>query len=61
MKRQRSYCFKCTHFFITWDMHFPRGCRAMNFKSRQMPSSVVFSSSGEQCLKFKPKKQKKTD
>ncbi|NOZ68367.1 MAG: uracil-DNA glycosylase [Deferribacteres bacterium] len=53
MKKERISCFKCVHFYVTWDERFPRGCRAMNFKSRQMPSTVVYRSSGIRCLKFK--------
>ncbi|RJQ44748.1 MAG: uracil-DNA glycosylase [Nitrospiraceae bacterium] len=50
-------CFTCEHFYITWDEKFPRGCKAMGFKSREMPSAVVYASSGVQCLKFRKKKR----
>ncbi|HDH06051.1 MAG TPA: uracil-DNA glycosylase [Nitrospirae bacterium] len=58
MKKERINCFNCAHLYITWDRKFPKGCRAMNFKSKQMPSTVVYKSSGTKCLKFKPKKNK---
>ncbi|MGM9968273.1 uracil-DNA glycosylase [Rummeliibacillus sp. TYF005] len=48
-------CFKCKHFFVTWDQHNPRGCRAYQFKSKAIPSIVVKKSSGLDCLKFEQK------
>jgi len=49
-------CHKCKHYYVTWDKKFPHGCRAMNFKSLQFPSTVVQNStSGEDCLLFKKK------
>ncbi|KPK02522.1 MAG: uracil-DNA glycosylase [Nitrospira bacterium SG8_35_4] len=59
MKRSRVSCYKCIYYFVTWDEKFPRGCRAMNFKSKHMPSTVVFRSSGMDCMGFKAKKVKK--
>ena len=29
----RANCFRCKFFYVTWDNRFPRGCRAMGFKS----------------------------
>ncbi|MBU1108696.1 MAG: uracil-DNA glycosylase [Candidatus Riflebacteria bacterium] len=48
-------CRECAHFFITWEGSTPYGCRSHGFKSAQIPSMVVFSSSGEHCLLFKRK------
>ncbi len=48
-------CHHCQHFFITWEVDHPYGCHAMNFKSKQIPSAVVFKSSGEKCMLFKVK------
>jgi len=48
-------CFKCAFFQITWDKAFPYGCRAMGFKSRQIPSQEVLRTSGMPCLSFRPK------
>lgn len=53
-------CLKCRHYYITWDEKFPRGCRALNFKSRYFPSDVVRRSSGTHCLSFQ-EKEIKTD
>ncbi|RJQ21046.1 MAG: uracil-DNA glycosylase [Nitrospiraceae bacterium] len=58
MKEDTINCFKCGYFYITWNEKFPRGCKAMGFKSKEMPSAVVYESSGTQCLKFKLKKRK---
>lgn len=55
MEKKRIDCFKCKHFYITWDQNFPRGCRAMGFKLKEMPSDVVFQSSGMECLRFEEK------
>ena len=53
-------CHKCKHYYVTWDKHFPHGCRAMKFKSKQFPSTVVFVSSSIGCLLFKKKKREAT-
>ncbi len=52
-------CHKCEHYYVTWDKDFPHGCRAMGFKSKQMPSREVRKSTpGMDCLLFKEKKQR---
>jgi hypothetical protein len=43
-------CFDCRSFFITHEPARPYGCRAMGFKSRELPSAAVLRSSGEPCL-----------
>ncbi|UCE72268.1 MAG: hypothetical protein JSU99_02875 [Nitrospiraceae bacterium] len=57
MTEKKITCNKCTHFYVTWDKQYPRGCRAMNFKSKDLPSTVVYESSGLECQKFKAKKK----
>ena len=52
-------CHQCEHYYVTWDKHFPHGCRAMKFKSKQIPDLVVFSSSQMDCQLFKEKKPRK--
>ncbi|MBN2654263.1 MAG: uracil-DNA glycosylase [Nitrospirae bacterium] len=59
MKRQQRIkscinCFKCRHFYITWDKKFRYGCRAMGFKSYEMPSDEVLNASRVECLRFYP-------
>ncbi|HCL81683.1 MAG TPA: uracil-DNA glycosylase [Nitrospiraceae bacterium] len=49
-------CFKCRHLYITWDKNFPYGCKAMKFKTKNLPSKVVRQSSDMECLKFEKKK-----
>lgn len=58
-KAQRINCSRCAHFYVTWDEHFPRGCRALAFKSREAPSAVVLRSSGIECQMFEEKKARR--
>lgn len=51
-------CFKCRHFHVTWDESFPRGCRALGFKSREMPSAMAYNSSGMECQLYEPREKK---
>ncbi|WP_455381181.1 hypothetical protein [Salinispira pacifica] len=37
---------------MTWDVRFPRGCRVFGIKSRELPSAVVFRSTGKHCPAF---------
>ena len=43
-------CFECRHFFVTHEPSCPYGCRAMGFKTRELPCAAVLHSSGESCL-----------
>ncbi|MFW8602037.1 uracil-DNA glycosylase [Desulfobacterota bacterium M19] len=54
-KAPKVLCIACRFFYITYEPALPYGCRAMNFKSRQMPSRVVFANSGLQCQAFQSK------
>ncbi|MCL4457163.1 MAG: uracil-DNA glycosylase [Nitrospirae bacterium] len=56
MKISKIDCFKCRYFYITWEKDFPYSCKAMKFKTKNMPSMVVHQSSGIECLKFEKKK-----
>jgi hypothetical protein len=47
-----AVCNRCVHFFVTYDVNFPYGCRAMNFKSRQLPNREVLAVTGEACVSF---------
>lgn len=55
MNQNRINCQKCTHYYVTWDPRFPHGCRAMNFKSKEMPYIQVARNTGHECLLFTPK------
>jgi len=56
-RTSKAACLNCRHFYITWDEFFPRGCKALGFKSREVPSKVVYESSGIECQKFEPRKK----
>jgi hypothetical protein len=58
MSREKIDCFQCKHFYITWDKLFPKGCKAMRFKSEKMPAVVVYQASGIACLLFQKKERK---
>ena len=45
-------CLDCEHFYVTWNPHFPRGCRAYGVVSRQMPGHVVIDATGQRCAAF---------
>ncbi|NOX24709.1 MAG: uracil-DNA glycosylase [Deltaproteobacteria bacterium] len=51
-KSDRLNCMNCRHFYITYEPAHPYGCRSMNFKSKEIPSTVVFANSGMPCQAF---------
>ncbi|MBP2242551.1 hypothetical protein J2Z40_003127 [Cytobacillus eiseniae] len=57
MTKKRIDCFKCKFFYVTWDQQFPKGCKAFQFKTANLPSLDVRRASGQPCLRF----QKKVD
>jgi len=52
---KRINCRRCEFYFVTWEAAKPHGCKAYGFKSPQIPSIVVFKSSGTECSMFKLK------
>jgi len=46
---------RCHYYFVTWEAKKPHGCKAYGFKSPQIPSLVVFQSSGTVCTLFNEK------
>ena len=53
-------CHRCAHYFVTWQVDFPHGCRAMGFKSRRLPITEVRSAmQSKNCLAFKSKNKRK--
>jgi hypothetical protein len=50
-------CSRCVHYYITHEVNFRYGCRAMKFKSHRPPSLEVFAVTGVPCLyfQFKPR------
>lgn len=55
MQNERINCRKCQYYYITWDARMPYGCKAFGFKSRQIPSLLVYQSSGQPCQGYKEK------
>ncbi len=49
MEQEKVNCLKCKHYFITYDVRMPYGCKLFGFKGRQMPSVPVRQSSGNNC------------
>jgi hypothetical protein len=47
-------CRFCAHYFVTWEASTPHGCRALGFKSRQIPSREVRRTSGDACRYYSP-------
>ncbi|MHB9116646.1 MAG: hypothetical protein ACYC2R_00010 [Burkholderiales bacterium] len=56
--RAEPNCLECKHYYITWDSSFPCGCRALGFKSRQLPCQEVLRASGEPCLAFEARERR---
>ena len=52
---KRINCRRCEYYFVTWEAKKPHGCKAYGFKSPQIPSIVVFKSSGIECSMYKEK------
>ena len=48
-------CNQCAHYFITHELPFRYGCRALDFKSRRQPVLDVMAASGQSCFYFQPK------
>ncbi|HCY88098.1 MAG TPA: uracil-DNA glycosylase [Desulfobacteraceae bacterium] len=57
-EERRINCYKCKFFYVTWEPQHPNGCRAMGFKSKLLPSVVVYRSSGSPCQLFEEKKKR---
>lgn len=53
--REETLCNRCQHYYITHDVNFPYGCRALDFRSRRQPQLDVIESSGQSCLYFSEK------
>jgi hypothetical protein len=57
-EKQKSNCPQCQHYYVTWDRNFPKGCKVYRFKSKNLPSELVYEATGILCEYFaeKPKK-----
>jgi hypothetical protein len=58
MQNEKPDCFKCIYFKLTWEPKFPKACRLFGIKTANMPSVVVFNSTGEHCNGFIKKETK---
>ena len=61
---RNNFCQGCKYLFITHDRFRPWGCSNFGFKSPNIPSQVVFLTTGMKCAYFKkrdfrPKSQMK--
>lgn len=53
--RLKIDCTQCQHYYVTWDVNRPHGCRFFSFKSPYSPALAVFESSGKSCEAFEQK------
>ncbi len=51
-EKPRINCVKCEYYVVTWDTHFPKGCRLFKFKSKLVPSQTVYEATGKLCEEF---------
>ncbi|MCK9472573.1 uracil-DNA glycosylase [Sulfurimonas sp.] len=56
---KRINCRRCQYYYVTWEAQRPHGCKAYGFKSSQIPSLLVFQSTGSDCTMFKEKNPSK--
>ena len=55
IQQRHPNCLKCIYHKVTWHPSFPNACIVFKIKSRYMPSSEVFQSTGKNCPSFKLK------
>ena len=56
MKQNNSkFCSGCKFLYITHDKFKPWGCSNFGFKSSNLPSHVVFATTGMKCAYFMEK------
>jgi hypothetical protein len=51
-------CRTCQYYYITWDKHFPYGCKQLGFKAAIEPAVVVWQTTGQRCPAFIKKSPK---
>jgi hypothetical protein len=51
----RNLCLSCRYYYFTYEVRQPHGCRAMGFRSLQIPCQVAFENSGMICQLMEPK------
>jgi hypothetical protein len=55
--QSRPDCYRCKHYYVTWDASFPYGCKGFEMKSKVFPSLSVFEASGARCMLFVEKQR----
>ncbi|MBN2658205.1 MAG: hypothetical protein JXR86_14190 [Spirochaetales bacterium] len=45
-------CLQCEHYYVTWDLSFPRGCKMFGIKAVQFPAVEVKKNTGRDCPSF---------
>ena len=60
-EKSRIDCLKCENYYVTWDAHFPKGCKIFKVKTKLMPSQLVFEATGAPCEHFLEKKRSNPD
>ena len=50
--RTNNFCNGCKFLYITYDKFKPWGCSNFGFKSSNLPSHVVFATTGMKCAYF---------
>jgi hypothetical protein len=58
MDQELPDCIECNHYYITHDVSFPYGCRALDFKSKRKPHLDVLDASNKSCLAFDQRRKK---
>jgi hypothetical protein len=58
MTKEIPDCSECAHYYITHDVSFPYGCRALDFKSKRKPHLEVLDASNKPCMAFDPRQEK---
>jgi len=58
-RKEKIDCYNCVHFAVTWEPKHPRSCKLFGFKTAQLPSMAVEKSSGEPCVGFQRKPDRK--
>ncbi len=56
----KNICLSCRHYYLTYEVRQPYGCRAMGFRSLKIPSQVAFENSGMCCQLMEPKTPRET-
>jgi hypothetical protein len=58
--QKSNVCYRCKHFFITYEKSFPYGCRGFAMKSKRLPSLEVLRASQSECSLFAEKSIKQS-